>query len=67
MSCPHFASKERTGVTGLCFAVVLPFTPAADEQRSYCQTGLHESCSLYRAASRDLSLAIHQEVARAIG
>ena len=67
MSCPHFASKHQTGVTGLCFAVVLPFSPSADEQRYYCTSGLHEACSLHRTARRNLSLAIHQEVARAIG
>lgn len=67
MSCPHFANREQTGVTGLCCAVILPFPPSADEQQFYCRTGLHESCSLYRSAQRNLSLAIHQEVARAIG
>lgn len=67
MNCPHFASKDQTGVTGLCLAVVLPFKPDAEEQRHYCKTDLHESCSLYRSASRNLTLAIHQEVARAIG
>jgi hypothetical protein len=32
-----------------------------------CTTGLHASCPLYRTAGSDLSLAIHHEVARAIG
>jgi hypothetical protein len=67
MHCPHFAEKEQTGVTALCLAVILPFKPTAAEQQDYCKSGLHEACSLHRTARRNLSRAIHQEVARAIG
>ncbi|TAJ07349.1 MAG: hypothetical protein EPO61_15445 [Nitrospirae bacterium] len=67
MSCPHFADHETSGTTALCFGIIVPFKPSLNERMQYCETGLHQSCPLYHCAGKDLSLAIHQEVARAIG
>jgi hypothetical protein len=67
MSCPHFVEEQDTGTSPLCFAVIVPFEPSLIERIDYCTTGRHRHCPLYRNASNDLSLAIHREVARAIG
>jgi hypothetical protein len=67
MKCPHFIEEEMPGTMGLCLGVVVPFEPSRIDQIDYCTTGRHRHCPLYRNASSDLSLAIHQEVTRAIG
>jgi hypothetical protein len=67
MSCPHFVDQETSGPTALRSAIIVPFKPSLNERMEYCETGLHRSCPLYRCVSQDLSHAIHQEVARAIG
>lgn len=67
MTCPHFADQETSGTTALCSAFIVPFKPNISERMEYCETGLHRSCPLHRNAGSDLRLAIHQEVARAIG
>nr|MBI3613338.1 hypothetical protein [Nitrospirota bacterium] len=67
MTCPHFVGKETTGITALCFGAFLPFKPSSTEQDDLCTSGLHRACPLYRSAGSDLRLAIHREVARAIG
>lgn len=67
MASPHFADQETSGTTALCSAIIVPFTPSLTERMEYCETGLHRSRPLCRCVSRDLSHAIHQEVARAIG
>ncbi|MEW6545245.1 MAG: hypothetical protein AB1411_16775 [Nitrospirota bacterium] len=67
MRCPHFIEERTTGATSLCIAVIVPFEPSTIERIDYCTTGRHRHCPLYRNASNDLSLAIHREVARAVG
>jgi hypothetical protein len=66
MKCPHFVDEETTGTTAQCFAASVAFEPSSIEQMKHCMSGRHRLCPLYRYASRDLSLAIHREVARAI-
>lgn len=67
MKCRYFVGEEITGATALCFGVVVPFEPSRIDQIDYCTNGRHRHCPLFRNASSDLSLAIHREVARAIG
>ncbi len=67
MACFHFADQETSGTTALCSAVIVPFKPSVTERMEYCETGPHRSRPLHRCVSKDLSQAIHQEVARAIG
>jgi hypothetical protein len=67
MKCPYYIDDAITGSTAMCFGVVVPFEPSRIDQIDYCTTGRHRHCPLYRNAGRDLSLAIHQEVSRAIG
>lgn len=67
MTCPHYRDQDEDETTALCMAIIVPFAPSASERSDSCTTGLHTSCPLYRSAGRDLSLAIHHEVARAIG
>ncbi len=67
MACFHFADQEPSGTTALCSAIIVPFKPSLNERMEYCETEPHRSCPLYRCMSQDLSQAIHQEVARAIG
>jgi hypothetical protein len=67
MKCPYFVDEQSTGTTTQCFAANIPFEPSSMEQLKHCTSSRHRLCSLYRYASRDLSLAIHREVARAIG
>lgn len=67
MKCPYYVEEETTGTNALCFGAVVPFEPSRIDRIDYCATGRHRHCPLYRNACRDLSLAIHREVARAIG
>ena len=67
MKCPHYVEEEITGRTAVCFGTVVPFEPSRIDQIEHCATDRHRRCPLYRNASSDLSLAIHREVARAIG
>lgn len=67
MSCPHFVGQETSGTTALRSAIIVPFKPSSHERVEYCETGFHRSWLLHRCVSKDLSQAIHQEVARAIG
>lgn len=67
MTCLHCVNKETTGITALCVGAFLPIKPSSTEQNGLCTSGLHRSCSLYRNAGSDLRLAIHREVARAVG
>ncbi|MEK6617452.1 MAG: hypothetical protein AABY90_02030 [Nitrospirota bacterium] len=67
MKCPYFVDHRTTGTTSQCFGVIVPFEPSSIDQIDFCTSGRHRWCPLYRNASNDLSLAIHREVARAIG
>lgn len=67
MKCPYYVEEETAGTSALCLGVTVPFEPSRMDQIDYCATGRHRRCPLYRNASSDLSLAIHQEIARAIG
>lgn len=67
MKCLYYVEEETTGTSALCLGVVVPFEPSRIDQIDYCTTGRHRRCPLYRNAASDLSLAIHREVARAIG
>jgi len=67
MKCPYFVDADTTLTTTLCFGVVVPFEPSRIDRIGYCTTSRHRHCRLYRNAGSDLSLAIHREVARAIG
>ena len=67
MRCPYYRDEENTGSTAQCFGVIVPFEPSPIDQTYYCTTNFHRHCALYRYASRDLSLAIHREVERAVG
>jgi hypothetical protein len=67
MKCPYFIGEKATGATALCLGVVVPFEPSRINQIDHCTTDRHRRCPLFRNASGDLSLAIHREVARAIG
>ena len=66
MKCPHFVEEHRS-MSALCLGVVVPFEPSRLDQLNFCRSGRHRHCPLYRNAVDDLSLEIHQEVARAIG
>ena len=65
--CPYYVDRATTGTHPQCWGVVVPFEPSSLEQRQFCSSGLHRHCPLYRQANRDLTLAIHREVERAIG
>jgi hypothetical protein len=65
--CPYFADVAATGTHPQCFGLVVPFEPSSVDQRCFCTTSRYRHCALYRHAHDDLSLGIHQEVARAIG
>ncbi len=67
MKCSYYVEEETTGTNALCLSVVVPFEPSRIDQIEHCTTGRHRHCPLYRNASRDLSLAIHREVERAVG
>jgi len=67
MKCPCFVEEDITGTTPQCFGLLIPFEPSSIDQSDYCTTGRHRSCPLFRNASSDLSLAVHREVARAVG
>ena len=67
MKCPYFTGDETTEATALCLGAVVPFEPSRIDQIDHCTTDRHRRCPLYRSASGNLSLAIHREVARAIG
>ena len=67
MKCPYFTGDEIAEATAMCFGAVVPFEPSRIDRIEYCTTGRHRHCPLYRNAGNDLSLAIHREVARAIG
>jgi len=67
MKCPYFVDVATSEWTALCFGVVVPFEPSRIDQIDHCTTDRHRRCPLFRNASGDLSLAIHREVARAIG
>ncbi len=67
MKCPYFVDRRITGTTSQCVGVVVPFEPSSIDQRDFCTSGRHRHCPLYRHAGNDLSVAIHREVARAIG
>ncbi len=67
MKCPYYVEEETTGTTALCLGVVVPFEPSRIDRVEHCTTGRHRQCPLFRDAGSDLSLAIHREVARAIG
>ena len=67
MWCPYYTDEETTGTTAQCIGLVVPFEPSAIDQSEYCTTGRHRRCPLYRNACSDVSLAIHQEVTRAVG
>jgi hypothetical protein len=67
MQCPHYAEEEITGGTAVCFGAMVPFEPSRIDRIDHCTTDRHRRCPLYRNASSDLTLAIHREVARAIG
>ena len=67
MKCPYYAEEEITGQAAVCFGAVVSFEPSRIDQIDHCTTDRHRRCPLFRNASSDLSLAIHREVARAIG
>ena len=67
MKCPHFVDAATSESAALCFGVVVPFEPSRIDRIEHCTTGRHRRCPLFRNAASDLSLAIHREVARAIG
>jgi len=67
LKCPYFADRLATGTTAQCFGVVVPFEPSSIDQGDFCTSGRYRHCPLYRNASNDLLLAIHREVARAVG
>lgn len=67
MKCPYYAEEEITGTSALCLGVTVPFEPSRIDRIEHCTTGRHWHCPLFRNAGSDLSLAIHREVARAIG
>jgi hypothetical protein len=66
MTCPHFFEEHRS-MSALCLGVAVQFEPSVVDQLNFCRTVGHRHCPLYRNAVDDLSLEIHQEVARAIG
>ena len=67
MKCRYYVEEDSTGTTDLCVGTEIAFEPSRIDRIDYCTTGRHRLCPLYRNAGSDLSLAIHQEVARAIG
>ena len=67
MKCPYFVDVATSEWTALCFGVVVPFEPSRIDRIEHCTTDRHRHCPLFRNAGSDLSLAIHREVARAIG
>ena len=67
MTCPYFLDGQTAGARAQCIGVAVPFEPSSIEQIDYCTTGRFRSCLLYRNAGRDLALAIHREVVRALG
>jgi len=67
MKCPHYVEEETAETNALCLGVVVPFEPSRIDRIEHCTTGRHRHCPLFRNACSDLSLAIHREVARAIG
>lgn len=67
MTCPYFLDGQTAGAGVLCIGVTVPFEPSSIEQIDYCMTSVFRSCPLYRNAGRDLALAIHREVVRALG
>jgi len=66
MKCPYYRQVRVTGTTPLCLGAPVSFEPSQTDLE-YCTTGRHRWCPLYRDAKRELSFAVHQEVARAIG
>jgi hypothetical protein len=66
MKCRYYHQSRATGAAPLCLGSAIGFEPSAKDL-DYCTTERHRWCPLYRNASRDLSLAVQQEVIRAIG
>jgi hypothetical protein len=66
MKCPHCVG-EQPYVVALGAGAVVPFDPSTVDRIQCCQSGGHRHCALHRHANNSLSLAIEQEVARAIG
>lgn len=67
MKCPYFVEGPTTETASQCLGVVIPFEPSSVDELQYCTTGRHRYCPLFKSAGRELSLAIHHEIARAIG
>ena len=66
-TCPHFIDGQTAGAGSLCIGGVIPFEPSASIQTEWCATRQFEACRLFQALSAEPSLAIHQEVIRAVG
>lgn len=67
MTCPYFLAQHMSGTATQCNGVLVPFEPSWADEKHFCLTGRYRHCPLYRSAVTDCSLAINQEVARAIG
>jgi hypothetical protein len=67
MTCPHFVDGRSAHTSALCIAGAMPTEASRTEEVEYCGSAAYLRCPRYRTIASDLCLAIHREVARAIG
>ena len=64
MRCEHYQQDEEES---LCHSGKVPSEPSDIWALHYCLTERHRYCPLYRHPTGELSVAIRQEICRAIG
>jgi hypothetical protein len=67
MNCLHDVDERRVGPSPLCLGDILTIEQGSTEQDDSGTLDRPRHDPLDRDASQELSLAIHREVARAIG
>lgn len=67
MKCPHYVDAQTAGTSSMCLAGFVPTEPTWSEEAGFCGTRSYAQCPRYQSIASDLCLAIHREVARAIG
>ncbi len=67
MNCLHDVYERGMGPTPACIGDILSFEPHSTEPVDSSTLDRPRHGPFYRNVSRNLSLAIHREVARAIG
>jgi hypothetical protein len=70
MYCPYCEEDAATNTSSLCYVAAIPSVPNWEEEGENvesCDTGRHRYVRLDQDTVCDLAMAVHFEIARAIG